>query len=106
MSIELRPDNTLRARIPELTRKDTGAALTDGDVDTVKAEILDKGDGSVLESVSMTHQGAGEWEGLLGADHSLEEGDRVDVRFAADGGNLLKSTWVRRDVRVDERPIP
>lgn len=104
--IELHPDNTLRVRIPELTRSDDGSALTDSDMNAVDAEILDHDDGSVLETVSLTHQGSGEWEDVLGADHSLSAGDKVDLKLVADGGVALKGTWVRRGLTVRERAIP
>lgn len=104
--IELHPDNTIRFRDPEITRADTGAALTDNELNSVEAEVLDASGGSSLETVTLTHDGSGEWSGILNADHSLSEGDRVDVKFVADGGPSLKGTWWRRHVRVTERMVP
>jgi len=103
--IELRPDNTLRFWDPEITREDTGDALTDQDLNSVTAEVLDQ-QGNQLESVTLTHQGSGEWSGLLASDHSLSKNDIVDVHFTADGGTSLHGEWWQRNVRVSEREVP
>lgn len=109
--LEIHPDNSIRFFDERLTREDTGEALDDQDLSSVKVELLDPEDGSELESVTLSYEGDNDdieedWSGQLNADHELEDGDRVDVQYVADGGVNLKGTWVRRGVPVTEREVP
>jgi len=99
MAASIVDGNTLLAQLNDVTRSDTGAAITTGV--TVTAQIYRAG--VLVAEVTMTHSAGGDWSGVINAPSALVVGERLDVKWLVDGGVSLRGTWWERGVRVLER---